>query len=61
MMKVKQCLRWFYEKVKTYNIIMNEFGNDDDGRQENIQINIKHERYTTRLYVILLLGKINQN
>jgi len=60
-MKVKQCLRWFYEKVKTYNIFMNEFGNDDDGRQENIQINIKHERYTTRLYVILLLGKINQN
>ncbi|CAF1371606.1 unnamed protein product [Adineta ricciae] len=51
---------WFYQKVVDYNLFMlreNDYEDDDDDGGDNVQnstIVIKHQKYKTWLYVILL-------
>ena len=58
-MNIKQWLDWLREYVHSYNLFM---PNEDDYEDDNDQtrdptIIVKHQQYTTRLYVPLVISK----
>ena len=63
-MNFKVLFRWFYERVRKYNLFIPEENDyhDDDDDNNNDQANdpatiIKHQKYTTWLYILILMGK----
>jgi hypothetical protein len=58
-MKGRDLLCWFGEQTRNYNLfIPNEDEYDDDnGEPIDAQTIVKYQRYATRLYVPLLIGK----
>ena len=60
-MKVKIIFRWISEKINAYNLFMpeeNDYDDNNDVQQDPIIV-LKHQKYTTRLYVLMLMCKLN--
>ncbi|CAF1343607.1 unnamed protein product [Adineta ricciae] len=55
-MKLKDILSWLLDRIRNYNVFMSEDDHVDnnDEVQEPSDI-LKHQKYTTRLYVLLLI------
>ncbi|UJR34535.1 hypothetical protein I4U23_027312 [Adineta vaga] len=54
-MNVKNVLRWFIEIIHNYNLFIPDEDEYNDNEQEDPLTIVKHQRYTTRLYVSLFL------
>ncbi|CAF0945400.1 unnamed protein product [Adineta steineri] len=56
-MKIKDIFEWFYTKISHYNLFMpdEEEYHEDNDEPTDPTIVIKHQRYATRLYVLLLI------
>ncbi|CAF1116554.1 unnamed protein product [Adineta ricciae] len=50
-MNAKVLIRWFYETIFTYNLFIPEENEEGD----HVPTTIQHQRYATRLYVLLLI------
>ena len=58
MMKFKALFHWLYERGSSYNLFKPEDnGVDPDAEPKDPAIVLKHQKYTTRLYVLLFTGK----
>jgi len=59
MMNPKGLFLWFYEQIRNYNTFMPEENqyDDNDAEPEDPAMVLKHQKYTTRLYILLLMGK----
>jgi hypothetical protein len=60
MMNLKATFRWFYEKIRNYNLFIpeeNDYDDDNDDEATNPTTVLQHQKYSTRLYVLLLMGK----
>jgi len=59
-MKLTIAFRWFHDKIRSYNLFMTEENDyDDDDEIKNTEIVIQQQRYTTRLYILMLMCKVN--
>jgi hypothetical protein len=58
-MKIKALIQWIDEKINNYNVFLPEEDDYDDetDEPEDPVIVLKHQRYATRLYSILFIGK----
>ena len=59
MKLLRNSLRWFSEKLCNYNVFIPEeddYEDDDSGSSDPV-ITAKRQRYATRLYILLLIGK----
>ncbi len=58
-MKIKALIQWIDEKINNYNVFIPEEDEYDDKTDEpqDPVIVLKHQRYATRLYSILFIGK----
>ena len=58
-MKIKALIQWIDEKLNNYNVFIPEEDEYDDETDEpkDPAIVLKHQRYATRLYTILFIGK----
>ena len=61
-MNIKKYFHWFYQFLSNYNLFVpepNEYDDDDvdPNEQTNPQTILKHQKYSTRLYILLLIGK----
>ena len=54
---VKNGFYWLYEHGKSYNVFVADTDDYDD-EEEDANVVAKYQRYSTRLYVILLFGKL---
>lgn len=64
MMRPKSIFYWLYQKGQDYNLFIHEeddYDDDGDGESKDTAIVIKHQKYTTWLYVLLLACKRNTN
>jgi hypothetical protein len=55
-MKARDFLRWFEAKISNYNLLIpeeNEHVDNNDETEDSATV-AKHQRYATRLYVVLL-------
>ena len=66
-MNIKNYFHWFYQLVCNYNLFIpepNDYDDDDDDDEQNERRNpefvVKYQKYTTRLYVLLLIVKFNE-
>ena len=52
-------LRWLHEKLSNYNVFIPEEDNYEDDNTESAGpvITVKRQKYATRLYIPLLVGK----
>ncbi|CAF4362973.1 unnamed protein product, partial [Adineta steineri] len=50
-MNIKVLIRWLYKKISTYNLFIPE----DNEQVNHTPITIRHQRYATRLYILLLI------
>ncbi|CAF1512834.1 unnamed protein product [Adineta steineri] len=50
-MNIKVLIRWLYEKILTYNLFIPE----DNEEVNHTPVTIQHQRYATRLYILLLI------
>ena len=59
-MKLTIAFRWFHDKIRSYNLFMTEENDydDDDDEIKNTEIVIQQQRYTTRLYILMLMCKV---
>ncbi len=58
MMNLKVLFHWFYERISNYNtFIPNENEYQDDDGPRDLPTVLKHQKYSTWLYVFLLMGK----
>ena len=61
MMRPKAIFYWLYQKGYDYNLFIHEENDydddDDDDESKDPAIVIKHQKYTTWLYVLLLTCK----
>ena len=59
MMNLKTLFHWLYQKIYTYNVfIPHEDDYDDhDNEPEEVVTALRRQRYTTRLYILLLVSK----
>ncbi len=60
MMNPKALFYWFYQLGYDYNLFMqeeNDYDEDDNDEPRDPATIIKHQKYTTWLYVLLLMGK----
>ena len=61
MMHPKAVFYWLYETACNYNIFIleeNDYDDDDDSDQRrDPAIVLQYQKYSTRLYVLLLVGK----
>ncbi|CAF4177982.1 unnamed protein product, partial [Adineta steineri] len=59
MMKLKAIPRWSYKRISNYNLFMKEEDDydddDDDNEQNNPATVLKHQKYTTWLYIFLFM------
>ena len=58
-MNLKARIQWFLELVQNYNVFVreqDEYDDDNDEPRDPATI-AKHQRYATRLYLILFIGK----
>ena len=55
-MNARNFIRWCQEKINSYNLFIPDEDVDSDDELEDPATVIKHQRYTTRLYVSLLIG-----
>ncbi len=56
-MNLKAIYRWFYEKISNYNLFIREENDYDDDEPRNPETVLQYQKYSTRLYVLLLMGK----
>lgn len=59
-MKYRNVVRHCYQYVCDYNLFVreeNEYADDNDTRPQEAAINIHQQKFTTWLYVFLLVGK----
>lgn len=57
---MKVWLSWIYEQIRNYNLFVpeiEEYPDDENEEREDSQIDLQHQKYATRLYIILLSGK----
>ncbi|UJR38749.1 hypothetical protein I4U23_031414 [Adineta vaga] len=54
-MNFKALLHWLYEWLSTYNLFIPETDVNDDDQEDSVAV-VRHQRYTTWLYVLLLLN-----
>lgn len=54
MVKIKSILQSFYRRASNYNLFVPD-ENDYDEEPEDPATTLKHQKYTTRLYLLLLL------
>ncbi len=59
MMNLKAMFRWFYQKIRNYNLFMSEENDYDDDEPRDPTTVLKHQKYSTRLYVLLLMGELS--
>jgi hypothetical protein len=62
MMKTKDWLRWLRDHIHTYNLFIpdeDEYDDNNDNLKDPATV-VKHQRYATRLYVPLLISKLNK-
>ncbi|CAF4132192.1 unnamed protein product, partial [Adineta steineri] len=52
-MNIKVLIRWLYKKILTYNLFIPE----DNEEVNRTPTTIRHQRYATRLYILLLICK----
>lgn len=58
-MNFKTVFNWFYKQGCNYNLFLpeeNDYDDNDNEQKDPVMI-LKHQKYTTRLYVILLMSK----
>jgi len=58
-MKIKALIQWIDERINTYNVFIpeeDEYDDETDEPQDPVIV-LKHQRYATRLYSILFIGK----
>ena len=56
MTKIKSIFRSFYRQASNYNLFIPD-ENDYDEEPRDPAIALKHQKYSTRLYILLLIGK----
>lgn len=59
-MNLKTWLYWLYDRAKNYNLFMldvDDYQDDEDEEREDPAILLKHQKYTTRLYIVFLMSK----
>lgn len=54
-MHVKVALKWLYRHIRDYNLFISEFDLNENGRVGREVV--KHQRYSTWLYILFLIGK----
>ncbi len=59
MLNPRALFHWFYEQVQNYNLFVPESNvyDDDDDEPKDPATVLRHQRYATKLYVLLLIGK----
>jgi hypothetical protein len=58
-MKIKALIQWIDESINNYNVFIpeeDEYDDETDEPQDPVIV-LKHQRYATRLYSILFIGK----
>jgi hypothetical protein len=58
-MKIKALIQWIDERINNYNVFIpeeDEYDDETDEPQDPVIV-LKHQRYATRLYSILFIGK----
>ena len=59
-MNIKSLFKWTYKKASDYNLFMLEENDYDENDNPNdAAIAFEHQKYKTRLYVVLLMSKYN--
>jgi hypothetical protein len=64
IMNPKDILYWFYDQGKNYNLFMfedNDYNDEENNDSHDPVTVLKHQKYTTWLYVLLLMGKEYQS
>ena len=56
-MNLKSYFQWIYKKISNYNLFILEENDYDDDNIKDPTVLLKHQKYKTRLYVALLMGK----
>ncbi|CAF1238357.1 unnamed protein product [Adineta ricciae] len=54
-MNMKIYLQWLYKKISNYNLFILEENDYDDDNTKDPTVLLKHQKYKTRLYVVLLM------
>lgn len=57
-MKLKILFRWIYDKINNYNLFIreeDEYDDDDDDESKDLAIVLNHQKYATRLYIVILM------
>jgi hypothetical protein len=57
MMNLKTLVQWLYRRIYNYNVFIPEEDDYDDNEVEEPADALRRQRYTTRLYILLLVGK----
>ncbi len=58
-MKIKALIQWIDESINNYNVFIpeeDEYDDETDEPQDPVIV-LKHQRYATRLYTIVFIGK----
>ncbi len=58
-MKIKALIQWIDESINNYNVFIpeeDEYDDETDEPQDPVIV-LQHQRYATRLYSILFIGK----
>lgn len=59
-MNMKGWLDWIYERVSNYNLFISEeehYPADENEERDDPRTILQYQKYTTRLYIILLFGR----
>lgn len=59
IMLMKSILFWVYDKICNYNLFISDEDDYDDDESQDPSIELKYQKYSTRLYVLLLIGKFS--
>ena len=56
MMNIKSVFQSYYGRASNYNLFIPD-EDDYDEEPKDPAVALKHQKYTTRLYILLLIGK----
>jgi len=56
-MKIKVIFSSLYRRIHEYNLFIPDEDYDDEPQDSTT--GLKHQRYSTRLYILLLIGKLS--
>ena len=56
-MKIKAIFSSLYRRIYEYNLFIPDEDYDDESQDPTTEL--KHQRYSTRLYILLLIGKLS--